>query len=108
MTSKTVAAAHSALTVELNDYVLPRINRSRTPFLIAVGGSTGAGKSTLVNSLVGRTVSPAGVRRPTTGNPVVIHNPADAKFFDSEHYPAGSAAQQRPGIGGARRRHGRR
>ncbi|WP_181275310.1 dynamin family protein [Brevibacterium oceani] len=79
-------AAHSALTAELNDYVLPRINRARTPFLIAVGGSTGAGKSTLVNSLVGRTVSPAGVRRPTTGNPVVIHNPADAKFFDSEHF----------------------
>lgn len=78
--------AHAALTAELNDYVLPRINRSRTPFLIAVGGSTGAGKSTLVNSLVGRAVSPAGVRRPTTGNPVVIHNPADAKFFESEHY----------------------
>ncbi|WP_166971422.1 dynamin family protein [Brevibacterium atlanticum] len=79
-------AAHSALTVELGDYVLPRINRARTPFLIAVGGSTGAGKSTLVNSLVGRNVSPAGVRRPTTGNPVVVHNPADAKFFDPEHF----------------------
>jgi energy-coupling factor transporter ATP-binding protein EcfA2 len=78
--------AHSTLTAELNDYVLPRINRSRTPFLIAVGGSTGAGKSTLVNSLVGRSVSPAGVRRPTTGNPVVIFNPTDAKFFESEHY----------------------
>jgi energy-coupling factor transporter ATP-binding protein EcfA2 len=79
-------AALTALTAELNDYVLPRINRARTPFLIAVGGSTGAGKSTLVNSLVGRAVSPAGVRRPTTGNPVVIHNPADAKYFDAEHY----------------------
>ncbi|UVI37660.1 dynamin family protein [Brevibacterium spongiae] len=78
--------AHSALTAELGDYLLPRINSSRTPFLIAVGGSTGAGKSTLVNSLVGRTVSPAGVRRPTTGNPVVIFNPADARFFESEHY----------------------
>src|SRR5699024_12546318 len=72
-------AAHSALFAELNDYVLPRINRTRTPFLIAVGGSTGAGKSTLVNSLVGRAVSPAGGRRPTTGNPIVINNPADAK-----------------------------
>jgi energy-coupling factor transporter ATP-binding protein EcfA2 len=77
-------AAHSALTAELNDYVLPQINRTRRPFLIAVGGSTGAGKSTLVNSLVGRIVSPAGVRRPTTGNPVVIHNPADVKHFAPE------------------------
>src|SRR5699024_5060677 len=31
-------------------------------------------------------VSPAGVRRPTTGNPIVIHNPADAKHFEPEHY----------------------
>src|SRR5690625_6045652 len=59
-------ASHSALSAELKDYVLPRINRTRTPFLIAVGGSTGAGKSTLVNSLLWRAVSPAGVRRPTT------------------------------------------
>lgn len=89
-------ALHSALTSELGDYLLPRINRARTPFLIAVGGSTGAGKSTLVNSLVGRTVSPSGVRRPTTANPVVVHNPADAKYFESEHFladlPRGTAA----------------
>ena len=31
------------------------------PLLMVVGGSTGAGKSTLVNSLVGAPVSPAGV-----------------------------------------------
>lgn len=77
---------HRKLSSELTDYLLPRINRTRTPFLIAVGGSTGAGKSTLVNSLVGRSVSPAGVRRPTTGNPVVVHNPADAKFFESQSF----------------------
>lgn len=90
-------ALHSALSSELGDYLLPRINRTRTPFLIAVGGSTGAGKSTLVNSLVGRTVSPAGVRRPTTANPVVVHNPADAKYFESEHFlpdlPRGASAE---------------
>src|SRR5699024_12538341 len=78
-------AAHSALFAELNDYVLPRINRTRTPFLIAVGRSTGAGKSTLVNSLVGRAVSPAGGRRPTTGHPIAISHPADAKHFALAH-----------------------
>lgn len=96
-------AAHSALSSELNDFVLPRTNRTRTPFLIAVGGSTGAGKSTLVNSLVGRTVSPSGVRRPTTGNPVVVHHPTDAKYFESTHFlpdlPRSSdAASQTPGV----------
>lgn len=77
---------HRQLSSELTDYLLPRINRTQTPFMIAVGGSTGAGKSTLVNSLVGRTVSPAGVRRPTTGNPIVVHNPADTKFFESQSF----------------------
>ncbi|MDN5832826.1 MAG: dynamin family protein [Brevibacterium sp.] len=77
---------HRQLSSELTDYLLPRINRTQTPFMIAVGGSTGAGKSTLVNSLVGRPVSPAGVRRPTTGNPIVVHNPADAKFFESQSF----------------------
>ncbi|WP_309131605.1 dynamin family protein [Brevibacterium sp.] len=77
---------HRQLSSELTDYLLPRISRTRTPFLIAVGGSTGAGKSTLVNSLVGRSISPAGVRRPTTGNPIVVHNPADAAFFESSNF----------------------
>ncbi|MGO2943429.1 MAG: dynamin family protein [Brevibacterium aurantiacum] len=77
---------HRQLSSELTDYLLPRINRTQTPFMIAVGGSTGAGKSTLVNSLVGRTVTPAGVRRPTTGNPIVVHNPADTKFFESQSF----------------------
>lgn len=76
----------SSLTSEMDDFILPRINRAPAPFLIAVGGSTGAGKSTLVNSLVGRTVSPAGVRRPTTANPIVIHNPADAKHFEAQTF----------------------
>lgn len=34
--------------------------------VVAVVGATGAGKSTLVNSLAGRVVSPAGIFRPTT------------------------------------------
>lgn len=77
---------HQQVSSELSDYVMPRISRTQTPFLIAIGGSTGAGKSTLVNSLVGKSVSPAGVRRPTTGNPIVVHNPADAKFFESQNF----------------------
>jgi hypothetical protein len=47
-----------------------------------VGGSTGAGKSTLVNSLVGRRVTTPGVLRPTTRSPVLVHNPADVEWFD--------------------------
>ncbi|MFC7328782.1 GTPase [Marinactinospora rubrisoli] len=66
---------------QLNDYLLPRVRNADTPLLIAVAGSTGAGKSTLVNSLVGEQVTTTGVRRPTTNSPVLACNPADVHWF---------------------------
>ncbi len=67
---------------QLEDYVLPRLLQIDAPLLTVVGGSTGAGKSTLVNSLVGEKVTESGVLRPTTRSPVLVHNPADAEWFD--------------------------
>lgn len=49
-----------------------------------VGGSTGSGKSTLVNSLVGATVARAGVLRPTTTAPTLVHHPATARWFSDD------------------------
>ncbi len=63
---------------QLDDYILPRLDRLDAPLLAVVGGSTGAGKSTLVNSLLGRVVSNPGVIRPTTRSPVLVHHPDDA------------------------------
>lgn len=59
--------------------LMPRLARSEAPLLVVLGGSTGVGKSTLVNSLVGRHVSRAGVLRPTTRVPVLLHHPIDAE-----------------------------
>jgi energy-coupling factor transporter ATP-binding protein EcfA2 len=73
-----------ALVDQLDDYVLPRLVQIDAPLLAVVGGSTGAGKSTLVNSLVGQVVSQPGVLRPTTRSPVLVYNPADASWFDEE------------------------
>ena len=69
---------------QLEDYVLPRLVQIDAPLLTVVGGSTGAGKSTLVNSLVGSLVSTPGVLRPTTRSPVLVHNPADAGWFGQD------------------------
>jgi hypothetical protein len=48
---------------------------------VVVGGSTGAGKSTLVNSLVQARVSAPGVLRPTTRAPVLVCHPSDSPWF---------------------------
>ncbi len=66
---------------QLDDYILPRLSSLDAPLLAVVGGSTGAGKSTLVNSLVGAVVSAPGVLRPTTRSPVLVHHPDDERWF---------------------------
>lgn len=69
------------ISTQLSDYVIPRLVQLDGPLLTVVGGSTGAGKSTLVNSLVGERITESGVLRPTTRSPVLIHHPDDAKWF---------------------------
>jgi predicted GTPase len=77
-------AARTEMVHQLEDYVIPRIVTLEAPLLAVVGGSTGAGKSTLVNSLVGSVVTESGVLRPTTRSPVLVHNPADADWFGAD------------------------
>src|SRR3954454_17553241 len=76
---------------QLEDYVLPRLIQIEAPLLTVVGGSTGAGKSTLGNSLVARRVPEPGVLRPTTRSPVLVPNPADVDWFDKERILPGLA-----------------
>jgi len=73
--------ARKEMIDQIEDYVLPRLMSIEAPLLTVVGGSTGAGKSTLVNSLVGKRVTEPGVLRPTTRSPVLVHNPADGEWF---------------------------
>ncbi len=77
-------AARAEMVDQLEDYVIPRLMTLDAPLLTVVGGSTGAGKSTLVNSLVGHRVTEHGVLRPTTRSPVLVHHPDDAEWFGQD------------------------
>ena len=85
-----LASAERARTVraelvsQIGDYLLPRLRQMDAPLLMVVGGSTGAGKSTLVNSVVGTTLTEAGVLRPTTRGAVLALNPADLHWFEDD------------------------
>jgi energy-coupling factor transporter ATP-binding protein EcfA2 len=76
--------AARAVADQIDDYLLPRLRNLDAPLLTVVGGSTGAGKSTLVNSLVGAPVSTAGVLRPTTRSPVLVCARADLAAFSGD------------------------
>ncbi len=81
---ETARHERQSLIKQLDDYVIPRLVQIEAPLLTVVGGSTGAGKSTLVNSLVGSRVSEPGVLRPTTRSPVLVHHPDDTHWFGTD------------------------
>jgi energy-coupling factor transporter ATP-binding protein EcfA2 len=72
------AARAERLGRHVADYLLPRARDVTAPLVVVLLGSTGSGKSSLLNALAGRVVSPAGVLRPTTRRPVVVAHPHDA------------------------------
>jgi len=78
-------ASRARLVDQLGEHLVPRLTELSAPAVVVVSGSTGAGKSTLVNSLVGAEVSTAGVLRPTTRRPVLVHNPLDTELLS--HHP---------------------
>ncbi len=74
-------ARRRRLVWHLDEYLLPRVRDLEAPLVAVLLGSTGAGKSSLLNGLAGRRVSPSGVTRPTTRRPVVLVAPDEVEAF---------------------------
>lgn len=82
-TARTLLAA---MARQLDDYILPRSASVDNPLTIVVGGSTGAGKSTLVNTLLGEPLTQSGAIRPTTRHPVLLHRAEDEAALSLERF----------------------
>jgi energy-coupling factor transporter ATP-binding protein EcfA2 len=67
----------SRLRDHLAGHLRVRARSLDAPVVVLVLGPTGAGKSTLFNTIAGRGASPTGVLRPTTRSAVVLAHPDD-------------------------------
>lgn len=78
----SLRADRDRLAAAIRSYLIPRAVDPSTPITVVVAGPTGSGKSTLVNSLAGIDVSPAGALRPTTRTPVIVASPPHDEGLD--------------------------
>jgi len=97
---------------QLDHHLIPRAREESSPAIVVVGGSTGAGKSTVVNALLGEDLTASGVLRPTTKVPHLFHHPLDthvlseaaqrAKVISTEAVPRGLAIVDSPDLDSVR------
>ena len=94
------------LREHVRNYVLPRVTAIEAPLVVVLIGPTGAGKSTLMNTLAKTPVSPTGVLRPTTRQAVLLATDADADVLmrgalagiPGRRITRASADRGRPGV----------
>ncbi len=75
--SEPATTRATRLADHLAGHVRVRAADLDAPLLVLLVGPTGAGKSTIFNTIVGRAASPTGVLRPTTREAVVLVHPDD-------------------------------
>jgi energy-coupling factor transporter ATP-binding protein EcfA2 len=79
-TANFAAAARARqLHDHLYGFVRPRLSDIDAPLLVLLLGPTGAGKSSLLNTIAGAEVSKAGVLRPTTREAVLFASESDSR-----------------------------
>jgi len=79
---------------QLDHHLIPRVSEEASPAIVVVAGSTGSGKSTVVNALLGEQLTAAGVLRPTTRIPHLFHHPLDTQVLTGVERRATVAATE--------------
>ena len=79
----------------INEYLEPRLGDLESPLIAVLIGSTGSGKSTILNSLAGKRISKPGAIRPTTTEPVVWAHRKHADRY-REDFLSGYGSDERP------------
>lgn len=80
--AEDLRALREQVLTQVGARLLPRLRQASAPAVVVLGGSSGVGKSTIVNSLLGEEVTEAGVLRPTTRRAVVAVHPDDAAHLE--------------------------
>ncbi len=80
--AEAAASLCSDLAQQLEDYILPRYHSLDAPLLAVIGGSTGSGKSLIINSLVREKVALSTAIRPTTRHPLLLHAGGEGEWFE--------------------------
>jgi energy-coupling factor transporter ATP-binding protein EcfA2 len=75
--SEPAAIRARQLVDHVRGHVRVRANSLDAPLVVLLVGPTGAGKSTIFNTIAGRAASPTGVLRPTTRTAVVLAHSTD-------------------------------
>ncbi len=91
--SEVATARARQLADHLRGHVLVRAASLEAPVVVLLVGPTGAGKSTIFNTIAGRAASSTGVLRPTTRVAVILVHPADQEAL-VDGALAGVAAEQ--------------
>ncbi len=85
----TAIESRDRLAGAIRSYLIPRTSNPDAPLTVVFAGPTGAGKSTLVNSMAGLDLTVAGAVRPTTSRPLVLAGSVE----DGGRVAAGSGAE---------------
>ena len=87
-----LTALRDRLINDLGNHVA-RARDLDAPLLVVLGGVTGAGKSTVTNSLAGRQLVATGAVRPTTIQPTLLCSPDDLAWFTGPRVLTGLTRQ---------------